>query len=82
MPGYEFGTWYGVMAPAKTPKEVVATLNGAVVAALRNAEVARRLNELGYVAVGDAPEVFTAYVRAEIERLGKLIRAYRLAVDG
>jgi tripartite-type tricarboxylate transporter receptor subunit TctC len=82
VPGYEFGTWYGVMAPAKTPKETVAVLHGAVVASLRNADVARRLNDLGYVIVGDTPEVFGAYVKSEIERLGKLIRAFKLAVDG
>jgi tripartite-type tricarboxylate transporter receptor subunit TctC len=82
VPGYEFGTWYGVMAPAKTPKEIVSVLHAATVTALRNPEVARRLNDLGYVVVGDTPEVFGAYVKAEIERLGKLIRAYKLAVDG
>jgi tripartite-type tricarboxylate transporter receptor subunit TctC len=82
VPGYEFGTWYGVMAPAKTPKEVVATLHGAVIASLRNPDVLRRLNDLGYITVGDAPDAFQAYVKSEVDRLGKLIRAYKLAVDG
>jgi tripartite-type tricarboxylate transporter receptor subunit TctC len=82
VPGYEFGTWYGVMAPAKTPKEIVAVLHGAIVTALRNPEVARRLTDLGYIVVGDSPDIFGLYVKAEIERLGKLIRAYKLAVDG
>ena len=45
-------------------------------------EVLRRLNDLGYITVGDTPEVFQAYVKSEVERLGKLIRAYKLAVDG
>ncbi len=82
VPGYEFGTWYGVMAPAKTPREIVGVLHGAVVASLRSADVARRLTDLGYIVVGDTPEVFGPYVKSEIERLGKLIRAYKLAVDG
>ncbi len=82
VPGYEFGTWYGVMAPAKTPREVVGVLHAAVTASLRSADVARRLNDLGYVIVGDAPDAFGTYVKSEIERLGKLIRAFKLAVDG
>lgn len=82
VPGYEFGTWYGVMAPARTPREIIAVLHAATVTALRNPEVLRRLNDLGYITVGDTPEVFQAYVKAEVERLGKLIRAYKLAVDG
>ncbi len=80
--GYEFGTWYGVMAPVKTPREIVTVLHAATVSALRNPDVARRLSDLGYIVVGDAPEVFGAYVKTEIDRLGKLIRAYKLAVDG
>jgi tripartite-type tricarboxylate transporter receptor subunit TctC len=82
VPGFEFGTWYGVMAPAKTPREIIAVLQAATVASLRNPEVLRRLNDLGYITVGDTPEVFQAYVKSEVERLGKLIRAYKLAVDG
>lgn len=82
VPGYEFGTWYGVMAPARTPREIIAVLHAATVTALRNPEVLRRLNDQGYITVGDTPEVFQAYVKAEVERLGKLIRAYKLAVDG
>jgi tripartite-type tricarboxylate transporter receptor subunit TctC len=82
VPGYEFGTWYGVMAPAKTSKEIIAVLHGAIVTALRNPDVARRLTDLGYIVVGDSPETFGVYVKSEIERLGKLIRAYKLAVDG
>ena len=82
VPGYEFSNWYGLLAPAKTPKEIVAALNAAAVAALRNPEAARRFEDLGYVAAGDAPEAFGAYLRSEIERLGRLIRAYKLAADG
>ena len=82
VPGFEFATWYGVMAPAKTPREIIAVLQAATVASLRNPEVLRRLNDVGYITVGDTPEVFQAYVKSEVERLGKLIRAYKLAVDG
>jgi tripartite-type tricarboxylate transporter receptor subunit TctC len=80
--GYEFSNWYGLLAPAKTPKENILVIHAAAVAALRNPDAVRRLDDLGYVVVGDTPEAYGAYVKSEIERLGKLIRAFKLAVDG
>jgi tripartite-type tricarboxylate transporter receptor subunit TctC len=80
--GYEFSNWYGLLAPAKTPKDIINTLNAAVVSALRNPDAVRRFEDLGYVVVGDSPESYGAYVKSEVERLGKLIRAFKLGVDG
>ena len=80
--GFEFNNWYGLLAPAKTPKDIITTLNAAAVTALRNPDAVRRFEDLGYVVVGDSPESYGAYVKSEVERLGKLIRAYKLAVDG
>ena len=54
-PGYEFGFWHGVMVPAKTPKETIATIREAVVAVLRRPDVGARIRELGYNMVGDQP---------------------------
>ncbi len=80
--GYEFSNWYGLLAPARTPREVIATLNAAAVAALRKPEAVRRCADLGYSVVADSPEAYGAYVKSEVERLGKLIHTYKLAVDG
>ena len=82
VPGYEYSNWYGLLAPAKTPKEIINVIHAAAVAALRNPEAARRFDDLGYSAVGDTPESYSAYVKSETERLGKLIRAFKLAADG
>ena len=79
--GYEFSNWYGILVPAKTPKEIIAAVHAAAITALNKPEVSRRLNELGFIPVGDQPEAFAAHVRAEIERLGKLIRAFNLTAD-
>jgi tripartite-type tricarboxylate transporter receptor subunit TctC len=73
-PGYESGNWYGIMVPAKTPKEVIATIRNAALAVLNNPVVSKRLNDLGYVAVGDQPEAFAAHIKSEIEKLGKILR--------
>ena len=70
-PGYESGNWYGMLVPVKTPKETIATIRDAALAALNNPAISKRLAELGYVSVGNQPEEFAAYIRTEIERLGK-----------
>jgi tripartite-type tricarboxylate transporter receptor subunit TctC len=79
--GYSFNNWYGLMVPVKTPKETIAAIHGAAVAVLKKPDVSRRLGDLGYVPAGDTPEAFTAHVRSEIDRLGKLIRAFGLTAE-
>ncbi len=78
---YESGNWYGLMVPAKTPKEVIATLHTAAVAVLRSAAAQKRLNELAYVPVGGEPEELDAHLRREIERLGRIVRAMNLSAE-
>ncbi|MDB5805481.1 MAG: tripartite tricarboxylate transporter substrate binding protein [Betaproteobacteria bacterium] len=75
MPQYGFSCWYGMLAPAGTPKPIIATLNKAVVAALNDAVVKKRLIEMGFVPVGDQPEEFGTYIRSEIEAGKELTRS-------
>ncbi len=72
---YEFDTWYGMHAPIKVPREIIEKLNGAIVKALANAEVKQLLANQGIEASAATPEEFTRYVRAEIEKMGKIIKA-------
>ena len=74
VPGFESVTWQGFCAPAGTPKPVVATLNRAVAAAGRSTDAAERLAALGAQGVGNSPEEFVAFVKAEIPRWAKSIR--------
>lgn len=74
LPGYEVLAWNGLMVPAKTPRSVIDTLHKAMVSALADPEVAKRLNELGFLVVGSRPEEMAAYVKSEIDKYGKLIR--------
>lgn len=80
-PDYLAGNWFGLMVPAKTPKETIATVRAAALSSLGDAEVARRLRDLGYVLIGDEPEAFAAHVRSEIERLGRIVRRAGLKAD-
>ena len=80
-PDYEAGNWYGMLLPAKSSTAIVTTLRNAALAALGNPDIARRLTDLGYVVVGDQPEAFAAYMKADIEKLRKSFRALRVTVD-
>jgi len=73
-PGYQYGNWYGLLVPAKTPRETIAIVYNAAISTLKNPEVSKRLTDLGYVSIGDRPEEFAAHINAEIERLSKILR--------
>ena len=74
LPGFEMFSWAGLMVPAKTPKPIVDALHKAAVAALAAPETAKRLKDLGFVAVGSSPEELSAHCRKEIDKYAKLIR--------
>lgn len=73
-PGYQFTCWYGLMAPAATPPKIIATLHAAVVKVLAMPSTQKRLAELGFIAVGDTPQQFTAHVQSQVEALRPIVR--------
>lgn len=80
-PGYQSGNWYGLLVPARTPKEIIAAIRTAANAALNSENVSKRLGDLGYIAIGDQPEEFASHIRAEIESLAKILRESRITAD-
>jgi tripartite-type tricarboxylate transporter receptor subunit TctC len=80
-PGFDATTWHGIVAPAGTPKEVVATLNRAAVAALNDPEVRTALTDLGVDVVADTPEEFRAYIKSEIPKWAAIVKASGAKVD-
>ena len=75
MPQVEADNWYGLVAPAATPQPVLAKLQSAAVEALRSAEVKDKLAAQSVIAVGNSSAEFSAYVKSEIDRWGKVIAA-------
>jgi tripartite-type tricarboxylate transporter receptor subunit TctC len=73
--------WFGMAAPAKTPRAVVAKLNGEVNRALGMPDVRQRLDQLGLEVEGGTPEKFAAFIRSESDRLSRLIRAGAVQVE-
>ena len=72
--GYEASTWYGLLAPARTPGAAVARLHQGVVKILADAAVREKLADQGFEPVGDSPGEFAAYIKSEIAKWGKVIR--------
>lgn len=72
--GYEVAGWYGVVAPAKMPKPIVAKLNAEIVQALKLPEMAEKLAADGSEPVGSTPEQFGNHIKAEVAKWGKLIQ--------
>lgn len=74
-PGFESSSWFGVLAPAGTPKPVVARLNADIHKSLQDANVAKRLAAVGFEITYGTPEAFTAYIKSEIKKWAKVVKA-------
>jgi tripartite-type tricarboxylate transporter receptor subunit TctC len=73
-PDYESGNWYGLVVPAKTPKEIVARLNQYALQAIARPQTRKRLESLAYVLQGGSPEAFGAFIRSEIAQAAKILK--------
>lgn len=74
-------SWYGMWAPARTPADIVARIQAEVVKALAASDIKARLADLSAEGIGDTPEQFAAFSRAESERYGKIIKAAGIRIE-
>ena len=81
VPGYEATTWYGLMVPRGTPKPVIDKLNGEFNKVLAMQDIIARMTAAGFQAGGGSPEDFTRYMKAEIAKWSKVIKAANIPVD-
>ncbi len=79
--GFEASVWWGLLAPAQTPRDIVHRLNSEVQIGLASPVLRRQLNEMGVVATPGTEVDFTLFLRSEVERWGRLIRAGGLQAD-
>ena len=81
LPGFEVTGWLGAFVPAGTPPGIVARLNREMVSAIKAPDFVKRLDELMLDPGGGTPEEFGAYVRANYERVGKVIRSANIKAE-
>jgi tripartite-type tricarboxylate transporter receptor subunit TctC len=78
---YDTNAWYSVHAPAGTPPEVVRRLNAELVASLKEPDVQARFKQLSTDPVGNTPEEFAAFVRAELDKYARVIKSAGIRLD-
>lgn len=81
LPGYNASGWYGLFAPAATPKPVITRLHAEASKVLRMPEIVDRLSSQGAEPVGNTPDEFTAFVRAEIDKWANVVKTARMRTD-
>ena len=79
--GFDISTWYGLLAPAGTPKEVIAKWNAEVTRILNTPDVRERLAAQGAEAAPTTPEQFAAFIAREIPKYARIVKASGAKVD-
>lgn len=79
--GMEAGLWYGLLAPRRTPKAIIAKLNAEVNRALGEPDVRERFGTMGVEVLGGTPEAFATYMQSELKRWGEVVRAANIKVE-
>jgi tripartite-type tricarboxylate transporter receptor subunit TctC len=81
VPGFDVSTWFALFVPAKTPHAILDRINADAVAALGHPMVKERLEQFGATLVGSTPQELAAFLKAEMDRWGPVIREAKIKVD-
>jgi len=81
VPGYETGSWYGVVVPAGTPKAAIDRLSREIQTIVKSQDITTKLNEEAVIPVGSTPEAFDKHIRAELARWAKVIKAAKIELE-
>lgn len=81
VPGYDLSVWYGIAAPARTPKEIVGRLNTAMLRVLADADFRQRIEVEGIEPIGSTPEELGAYIKSEGVKWAKIVKDSGAKVD-
>lgn len=81
LPGFSVSSWVGILAPAKTPPEVIGRLHKEFFLALSRPETRERFQQLGLEAVGNRPEDFAKQIRADLDRYAKVVKTAGITAD-
>jgi tripartite-type tricarboxylate transporter receptor subunit TctC len=81
VPGYDSAVWYGALAPAGTPADIITRLNREFLAALKNSELRQRLLTEAFEPIGTSPEQLGDYMKSEIARWAKVVKTTGTRID-
>jgi tripartite-type tricarboxylate transporter receptor subunit TctC len=81
LPGFDIGTWFGVLAPAGTPREITARLSEEMVKVIRSPEFRKRMDEIGAEPIGNTPEQMARQIREETEKFAKLVKQANVVIE-
>jgi tripartite-type tricarboxylate transporter receptor subunit TctC len=79
--GFEAASWFGLLAPAGTPKEIVAKVQADVVKAMKTTDLTEKMAQQGAAAVGNTPDEFAAYIKVELAKWEKVVKASGAKAD-
>ncbi|MDO9316190.1 MAG: tripartite tricarboxylate transporter substrate binding protein [Burkholderiaceae bacterium] len=79
--GFNIGTWFGVLAPAATPKDVLARLSMEMAKVIHSAEFRKRMEEIGAEPVGNSAEQMAAQIKSETEKFARLVKEAKVTID-
>lgn len=79
--GFDIGTWFGVLAPAATPREIVVRLNAEIVKAMNEPEMRRRMAEIGAEPIANSPEAMARQIAEETARFAKLVKDAKVTIE-
>ncbi|MBS0469198.1 MAG: tripartite tricarboxylate transporter substrate binding protein [Proteobacteria bacterium] len=79
--GFDMGTWFGMLAPAGTPKNVVARLNADMVKIIQSPEFRKKMDEIGAVAIGDTPDEMARKIHDDTVRFARLVKDAKVSLD-
>jgi tripartite-type tricarboxylate transporter receptor subunit TctC len=81
VPGYQSGSWYGFVAPAGTPRAIIDRLSRETAAAVKSPDISSKLTADANLVIGSSPEEFSAHIKSELARIGKVIRDAHITLE-
>ena len=79
--GFDLGTWFGVLAPAGTPKEVVTRLNTEMVKIIQSADFRKKMEDIGADPIGNTPEQMARQIKEDTERFARLVKEAKVVLE-
>jgi tripartite-type tricarboxylate transporter receptor subunit TctC len=79
--GFDIGTWFGVLAPAATPKDILVRLNTEMVKVIQSPDFRKRMAEIGAEPIGGSAEQMAAQIKSDTDKFAKLVKDAKVVIE-